>query len=736
MAAPDGIKATGEAMLGSAPEESAACLEAALTILAGNAGLDLLHGVQALHRDVEVMAMKSLASLALDSRRFMDCFHLAQNLHGLLGDEAVREKHPSVLYLRAQAEVGLDRYDDAASTIETMVRLSTPREDGSPTAMDKLYVLDCCKALYAAGGGQEKRAAELFVALRTGHRGDAKLVMGFLNACLAHESPGTLLEILADEGIVSELRRPENSEHSRACFDACFDAAARRFKSGAKQDALDLWVASLAYLGPGEQDGLRARTARCASLAALALKSHSSAKQYVELAEKVQPGCASTAFLALKLCLLEGDEVAARRAVDRLARCDDAVPNMLLCASQEAEGAGSHATAAACLEKVRDVLTTERWEDGQSPPPQMKVLRNLVQLLMFNMAENLGAVYENLNRAKNYLVDGPGEPSGAGSEDGSASPDQNEVEWFAITSWNLALRSKQERQWGHVANFMDQALAFFNLLHEQGPGRQKLKLAGALQACAAVAECHGAGERTDEGVFKSCLRVAKAALAELQATGQGGIVAGDGLAAADEGRPLDLEDAAATITFLEFLLASFRGDEARQKALLLELEGVPVGNLPAETYLAMANVLLSSSGAPRAGLRAVYKCALRKLMQAQQPDLDAACYVWRQLYSLRLGDFDGLEVLREAIAVVGSATELPATDSVMWIVSTLWNRGVHLARFESYDLAGRFMDSALDLAPRCTAVSAQMLEGLSEYRRENVSKPAPQEGSAQPMTLG
>ena len=358
---------------------------------------------------------------------------------------------------------------------------------------------------------------------------------------------------------------------------------------------------------------------------------------------------------------------------------------------------------------------------------------------MFNMSQNLGAVYENLNRAKNYFVDGPGGPSGGGSEDGSASPDQNEVEWFAITSWNLALRSKQEQQWGHVANFMDQALAFFSLLHEQGPGRQKLKLAGALQACAAVAECHGAGERTDEGIFKSCLRVAKAALAELQATGQGGLVVGDGLAAADEGRPLDLEDAAATITFLEFLLASFRGDEARQKALLLELEGVPVGNIPAETYLAMANVLLNSSGAPRAGLRAVYKCALRKLMQAQQPDLDAACYVWRQLYSLRLGDVDGLEVLREAIAVVGSAAELPATDSVMWIVSTLWNRGVHLARFESYDLAGRFLDSALELAPRCTAVSAQMLEGLSEYRRENVHKPAPQgsqEGAAQPMTLG
>ena len=123
-------------------------------------------------------------------------------------------------------------------------------------------------------------------------------------------------------------------------------------------------------------------------------------------------------------------------------------------------------------------------------------------------------------------------------------------------------------------------------------------------------------------------------------------------------------------------------------------------------------------------------------MQAQQPDLDTACYVWRQLYSLRLGDVDGLEVLQEAIVVLGSAAELPTTDSVMWIVGTLWNRGLHLARFESYDLAGRFMDSALDLAPRCAAVSTQMLEGLSEYRREAVPKPAPQEGAAQPMALG
>lgn len=61
---------------------------------------------------------------------------------------------------------------------------------------------------------------------------------------------------------------------------------------------------------------------------------------------------------------------------------------------------------------------------------------------------------------------------------------------------------------GHTANFMDLALAFFNLLYKQGPQRLKLCPSGVLQACAAITECRGAGERADIGTLKPCIHEA------------------------------------------------------------------------------------------------------------------------------------------------------------------------------------------------------------------------------------
>ena len=157
--------------------------------------------------------------------------------------------------------------------------------------------------------------------------------MEFLHACLERDCPRALLDLLTDEGVVADLKRQENSAHAKACFDAYFDAASSKFKAGKKQDALDLWVAAFAYLDAAGPTGLRARTARCVSMAAFALKSYASAKQYVELAEEMQPGTASTAYLALKLQLLAGDEPGARHAAERLAVCDDVAPDYLLSAS-------------------------------------------------------------------------------------------------------------------------------------------------------------------------------------------------------------------------------------------------------------------------------------------------------------------------------------------------------------------------------------------------------------------
>ena len=64
----------------------------------------------------------------------------------------------------------------------------------------------------------------------------------------------------------------------------------------------------------------------------------------------------------------------------------------------------------------------------------------------------------------------------------------------------------------------------------------------------------------------------------------------------------------------------------------------------------------------------------------------------------------------------------------------LWNRGVHLGRFENYALAQRYMDAAIELAPRCDLVSKEMLDSLAAYRHEHMP-PGPNPCHAQAMAL-
>ena len=737
--AAEGLQALGAVLLQGAPKDSGACFQASLAALSGNSELDLTDGLRTLQRDAEVVAMKSLASVALDQGHFLECLNASQNVHDLLGDAAVRGNHPSVLFLRAMAELGLKRHADASATIKEMARLSAPRTDGSPAPATKQYVFDCCKAMYFAGEGQEERAVGLFLTFHAGHRGDAALLVEFLHACLERDCPRALLDLLTDEGVVADLKRQENSAHAKTCFDACFDAASSKFKAGKKQDALDLWVAAFAYLDAAGPTGLRARTARCVSMAALALKSYASAKQYVELAEETQPGTASTAYLALKLQLLAGDEPGARRAAERLALCDDVAPDYLLSASQEAEGMGCHATAIACLEKVRDGAEgSEAGRGGGGPPLHLpKILRNLVQVQMHNTGDNWGPIYDNLSRARAHFEAASAREEEPTEEEGSwAHQLQREEEWFANTAWNLGLQAKEGRQWGHVANFLGLALAFLGLLHEQPPQRLKLRLHGALHACAAVCHCSMAGERADMSLVKTSIRTAKGALGRLRGAAAGSTSFDAAALEVDaEVGPLDLEQAAMSIKFFEFTLATHQGDMARQETVLRDLEDAQE-SYPAEAYLAVASVLQSTPrGAPQAaGLRKLFKAALLKLVQAPQPNLEQVCAVFRELYKLRLGDQDGLEVLREAAALVSSAAEPPRGESVMWIVCMLWNRGVHLGRFENYALAQRYMDAAIELAPRCDLVSKEMLDSLAAYRHEHMP-PGPNPCHAQAMAL-
>jgi len=231
-----------------------------------------------------------------------------------------------------------------------------------------------------------------------------------------------------------------------------------------------------------------------------------------------------------------------------------------------------------------------------------------------------------------------------------------------------------------------------------------------------------AGERADMGLVKTCIRTAKGALSRLRGTAAGSSSFDADALEVDAGvGPLDLEQAAMSIKFFEFTLATHQGDMARQEAVLRDLEDAQE-SYPAEAYLAVASVLQSSPrGAPQAaGLRKLFKAALLKLVQAPQPDLEQVCAVFRELYKLRLGDQDGLEVLREAAALVSSAADPPRGESVMWIVCNLWNRGVHLGRFENYALARRYMDAAIELAPCCDLVSKERLDSLVAYRHEHM----------------
>ena len=134
----------------------------------------------------------------------------------------------------------------------------------------------------------------------------------------------------------------------------------------------------------------------------------------------VQPGTASTAYLALKLQLV---------AAERLALCDDVAPDYLLSASQEAEGTGFHAIAAAFLEKVRDGAEGgegegEGWRGGACPPVQLpKILRHLVQVQMHNTGENnWGPIYDNLSRARAHFEAASSDEQEPTEEEGALAP--------------------------------------------------------------------------------------------------------------------------------------------------------------------------------------------------------------------------------------------------------------------------------------------------------------------------
>ena len=712
---------TGYDILQEHPEESIECLEACLQVLrtgspdaAPEPDRAAVARLEAERATLRNLCMKSLAAAHLDRKKYTACLNFCENLEAALGGraEVARDAgHASLHYLMVEALLGLRRFDEAAALCEeSLVPSAVP-------ATDQLYDLvgESLAELHKAG--QAGPAVRLMGRLAelgklTGARAYKFVACALEPHLLAAEPAGpaggappggappaafdrALLGFLAEPAVHGLLMNPDADAHRTKLVEALHGVAVRQFQAISAaaaepaQAAHELWAADLAHLREGERD-LRARCARCAAMALLALRRYDAAGDYLCVAEENAPRLINNSFLRFKLHLLKDEGPQAVAEVDAMTRCDGFSNDFFVCAIQEAFGSHHFDVMRGCLGRMLDAELMVRpgaggtGGGGGASTSLLTILRIMLYVEGKEPEPNWPAVLKTLATVLEVL---------SAPERAPADRDAKALEWLWGTAHNFAKRARDEGDHATFARLMHAAVRLRQHCAPAGPADDARELAGQLDAVLAagmVAVEEGPGVLA-AGEVKALADLGQAAAERLRAAG--------GADAAEQYGPY--------LALLRTHLACKTADAAAQLRCVAALEAQA---LEPRALVCLARIAEGNLGDPAAQdpaaevLNAALRLALKKAIKL--PEYRLACYFLRRLYHL-VDTEERLSLLQQAAKVLRTAEDV-RSDDLRWLAATAWNYGQQLHTFvEDFAKARPWLEVGLQFLEQCPAMEAE-----------------------------
>uniref|UniRef100_A0ACD5WJF0 Uncharacterized protein n=1 Tax=Avena sativa TaxID=4498 RepID=A0ACD5WJF0_AVESA len=412
-ASPEGIKSlaeaylsVGEATLSTKPSDPAVQASSILT-----EALDLCDkvaspsGASPKTPNLNELKGRCFRFLAVERIQANDHEGTLRCIRGSRASIGLAEEHPSMGVLAIRALLGSGNILEAERELERLM--------AKPEAPEHMCVMAAEEYLASAG---PEAARKVLVALaarcRTGGAAAAvrvvtKVVQGGIGSTGRARA---ICELVSDERVAALFDGPANTIQRGAMHSLLWNCGAEHFNTKNYDTSADFYERSLLYLSREEES--RPRRAQC---------------------------------------LRRNDEEEAIKQMKTMVGCVDFNPEFLVLTTHEAIACKSVRVAVASLTYLLGLYPTGK----PMPMAEVVVLRNLIEQLR----REQGTEEEILKYSRHAKL----RMSELGVEGffGNGAVGWREINWFALSSWNLALRVTEEQKYDLSAEFYELAAEFF-----------------------------------------------------------------------------------------------------------------------------------------------------------------------------------------------------------------------------------------------------------------------------------
>lgn len=637
----------------------------------------------------------NLGELRWKTLRFISAVHLQKGefesvikcVRVLRQSEDEKNQHPSLPVMAVKAWLGLGRFGEAEKELRGMV-VNTGIPEG--------VWLSAVEAYFEAAGGTA--GAETAKGLFLGLLGRCHVSAGAA-VRVAHRVVGgegskarakVVAELVSDDRVVVLFTGEAVAKERMAMHAVLWNCAAEFFRSKDYATSAEMFEKSMLYIPYDiESKILRAKGFRVLCLCHLGLSQLDRALEYINEAEKLEPNIAC-AFLKFKIYLQKKDHDGAICQIQAMMNSLNFTTDFISLSAHEAVACHALPVAVAALSNLLNFYTP-----GKSmPTTEIVVLRTLVTILTQEPGNELEVV-KFIKRAHNRaselgsdLFFGKGEVGG------------RERNWFAVTSWNLGIRTVKEGNYELCAEFLRLASEFY-CVQVNGQVEENNAMVWKLLILTVSAMIASEKQR-------------KAALSESEVNEAVKLLdkAGKILKSISTGTRLN-DDQITTLepdlffiyTFSAYDIKGRLNDLASQQLLVKSFASSKACN---SKYLLQIGLIASQ--APRSNHEvatfALNEC-LSSLLSSSSPDYQNVALILRKLIavaSIHKGDIDddavyGMYKQAYQIMVGLKEGEYP-TEEGKWLAMTAWNRAALPVRLGQTEMAKKWMNIGMELAKR------------------------------------
>ncbi|CAI9107256.1 OLC1v1006574C1 [Oldenlandia corymbosa var. corymbosa] len=654
-------------------------------------------GLRIVKKAEETLALKELRTKTL---RFMAAVHLQRDeFENVL--KCVRilrdgggDQHPSLSVLAMKAWLGLARYGQAEKELKGMVV-----NKGIP---EVVWVSAVESYFQAAGVAGAETVKGLFLGLLERCHVSAISALRVVNRLVGDGGGGggegsrarakVVAELVSDDRVVALFAGEEVSKERTTMHSLLWNCAAEHFQSKDFQTSSLLFEKCMLYVPYNiESRVLRAKGFKVLCLCHLGLSQLDQAQEYINEAEKLEPSIASV-FLKFKIYLPKNDHIRAISQVEAMSSCLDFTPDFLSLAAHEAIASQSLPVAVASLSNLLNFYSSGK----TLPTNEVVVFRTLVTLLT-QAPGDASEILKYMNRVLERV-------SAIGSDCcfGKGEVGRQEMNWFAMNSWNHGLHMAKAKRFGLSAQFFRSASDFYAISIDGEEGEHSVMVCKCLilSVSATLADEEETNIPLQESEVKQAIELSERAGKILLST--------SAISWKDDSGDAIIDNFVFMHCWsLSALYARLVDRGQKQLALIKSLASSKSCN-----PLHLLQIGLDASHGPQSNPEvatfALNTC-LSALLGSPSPDYHTVAQILRHLImvsTVSKGDADDEAVLgiyKQAFRIMVDLREgeYPSKEA-KWLSMTAWNRAAIPLRLGNIEVAKKWMNMGLELAKKVT----------------------------------